>query len=262
MRRPPFASTRARVLAVARVAAVWTSGGMLAATPVWLANALTQPTAIAAAAHGVQIVTCTNVYCFDPSTVSGDPGDGVMWTNTTGASHTVTRCDASACAGQGPGTGGDTLNSPTLMPNGGSYSHTFNSSGTYFYYCSIHGYARMHGEVVVSATSTPAPTARPTPRPTPRPVVTSASTVMTPAKTATPAPSATATAIAPSPLAVVLPTVSATPSPAATASPSVAGTTAPTGSDAPVVPILAVLLVVAALGGAGYMTWRRRSAAP
>jgi hypothetical protein len=61
----------------------------------------------------------------------------------------VTRCTASACPGAGPGTGGDpAFNSAVLAP-GKTFSVTFHKTGTYIYYCMIHGYAVMHGKVTV-----------------------------------------------------------------------------------------------------------------
>jgi plastocyanin len=108
----------------------------------------------------VQIVnsggTCTSSFCFQPPVQTAAAGDTVTWTNGTFAPHTVTRCDTTSCSGQGPGTGADTLGSPppNIAPNGGTYAHTFSGAGTYFYFCAIHGYATMHGEVNVAAAPT------------------------------------------------------------------------------------------------------------
>lgn len=91
-------------------------------------------------------------YCFSPEAPMVTAGTAVTWTNNSAApQHTVTRCDTSACNGQGPGTGSDTLASGQF---GSSFSHTFSGTGTYFYYCDIHGYSAMHGEVIVSGSGT------------------------------------------------------------------------------------------------------------
>lgn len=128
------------------------------------AGALALGTISGAAANStVQIVatgtSCTSAFCFVPSSLNGNSGDTVTWSNTTTAPHTVTRCDPSNCSGQGPGTGADTLDSGgSIAASGGTFQHTFHGAGTYFYYCAIHGYSVMHGEVTIaSAPSTSVP---------------------------------------------------------------------------------------------------------
>lgn len=90
--------------------------------------------------------------CFAPKLVTVVKGQKVLWTNTTPFHHTVTRCKvaAGACPVSG-GTGTDLRfkTSPKINAPGGTFSFTFNGSGTYVYYCTIHGYAVMHGTVVV-----------------------------------------------------------------------------------------------------------------
>ncbi|MFE0186784.1 cupredoxin family copper-binding protein [Streptomyces sp. NPDC059008] len=73
-------------------------------------------------------------FAFSPATLTVDKGTTVTWTNEDSAPHTVTS------DGSGP------LNSPTL-DTGGSYTFTFNSAGTYNYYCDIH--PSMQGTVIV-----------------------------------------------------------------------------------------------------------------
>lgn len=92
-------------------------------------------------------------YCFTPSATSITTGNAVTWTNQTDASHTVTRCTASACNGVGPGTGTGSGPGSSQISAGKSFSMTFNGAGTYTYYCTVHGYAVMHGTVTVSAAS-------------------------------------------------------------------------------------------------------------
>jgi plastocyanin len=59
----------------------------------------------------------------------------------------VTRCTVAACGVSG-GTGHDQgFGSGTILP-GGTYSFTFQTKGSYVYYCAIHGYQTMHARIV------------------------------------------------------------------------------------------------------------------
>ncbi|MFI6768042.1 cupredoxin family copper-binding protein [Streptomyces sp. NPDC050355] len=73
-------------------------------------------------------------FAFSPSTLTVSKGTTVMWTNNDSAPHTVTS------------SGSGSLNSPDLE-SGDSYTFTFNSAGTFSYYCAIH--PSMHGTVIV-----------------------------------------------------------------------------------------------------------------
>ena len=91
-------------------------------------------------------------FCFVPSTATVSVGDTVRWTDQSGFTHAVTRCDPQDCEGNDGGTGSDGL------PNGivssdplQDFSHTFSGPGTYVYYCALHGYAAMNGIVTVAA---------------------------------------------------------------------------------------------------------------
>jgi plastocyanin len=90
---------------------------------------------------------CTHFFCYKPVNLSVSAGTTVTWTNNTSASHTVTRCTVAAC-GHGGGTGKDQGFGSATIPPGGTYSFTFQSKGSYFYYCAIHGYSTMHAKVV------------------------------------------------------------------------------------------------------------------
>jgi plastocyanin len=98
---------------------------------------------------------------FQPTPLSAAVSDDVTWTNTTTSTpHTVTRCDANCPVGPGSGTDAG-FGSTASIAGGATYSHTFTASGTYIYYCQVHGYAAMHGEVDVTSpllrvTSSPA----------------------------------------------------------------------------------------------------------
>lgn len=73
---------------------------------------------------------------FSPAQITIKKGTKVTWTNSDSVSHDVKEKDGKT----GP-------NSPALS-QGQSYSFTYNESGTYNYYCSIH--PQMTGSVIVT----------------------------------------------------------------------------------------------------------------
>lgn len=144
------------------------------------ANANTSPDhAHHHAASAAAPVATTSVdiqgFAFSPSEITVNIGDTVVWTNKDGAAHTVTFKDNVL-----PG-------SPTLT-NGGVFSHTFTSAGTFEYFCAFHG--GMKGKVVVNgaqSAATATPTTSTTPAATGTPIATSTATP-TPAASGTPLP--------------------------------------------------------------------------
>ena len=92
-------------------------------------------------------------------------GDTVTWVNRTGVEHTVVRCTPAACNGVSGGSAATDSFAPGTVgaAQGATFSHTFAEPGTYVYYCTIHGYALMHGTITVSPAAT-ATTAAPTDR--------------------------------------------------------------------------------------------------
>jgi plastocyanin len=78
--------------------------------------------------------------CYIPATVSINAGDTVSWLNDDTAAHTVT----SGSAADGPSGVFDS----SLLIAGGTFEHTFDSSGTEDYYCMVHPW--MTGSVQVS----------------------------------------------------------------------------------------------------------------
>jgi len=84
--------------------------------------------------------------CFIPSTVVITVGGTVTWENTDTAAHT----SSSGTPADGP----DGVFDSSLIMAGGSYSHTFDTAGTYVYFCMVHPW--MEGTVIVEAeASTP-----------------------------------------------------------------------------------------------------------
>lgn len=118
-----------------------------------LAVLVSTSTSVAAATSNVTISSSQcggKLFCYKPSSLMVTNGNAVKWTDTTGAQHTVTRCTPAACGGTGPGSGTDsTFTNATIAPNG-TFTHTFHGTGTYNYYCSIHGFATMHGSITVA----------------------------------------------------------------------------------------------------------------
>lgn len=80
------------------------------------------PTAVA-----TTTVTIQNM-AFSPSVITVKQGSTVTWTNQDTVAHTVT-ADAT---GQP-----NSPASPSIAP-GGTYNHTFTSTGTFHYHCKIH----------------------------------------------------------------------------------------------------------------------------
>jgi plastocyanin len=94
------------------------------------------------AAPGEVMVVMRNI-AFNPGTVTIHVGQTVTWRNDDTAPHTTTSgsCPGGVCT---PMAGWD---SGTLNP-GQSFSHQFTTSGTFPYYCRIHG-AMMQGTISV-----------------------------------------------------------------------------------------------------------------
>jgi len=73
-------------------------------------------------------------YAFNPRTLTVQVGTAVTWTNQGAMTHTVTS------------DSGSELNSGNLA-TGQTYSHTFNTKGTFNYHCAIH--TSMRATVIV-----------------------------------------------------------------------------------------------------------------
>ena len=73
-------------------------------------------------------------FAFQPSSLTVAKGTSVTWTNTASRGHTVTADDAS-------------FTSDTIA-GGATFSHTFDTAGTFAYHCSIH--SQMKATVTVT----------------------------------------------------------------------------------------------------------------
>ena len=86
--------------------------------------------------YDVSIVNTTTGFSPDPITIS--VGDTVRWTNNDGVPHTATS--------DSPQT--EEWDSLTLSATD-TFSHTFNTPGSYSYFCTIHRALAMSGTVIV-----------------------------------------------------------------------------------------------------------------
>jgi len=86
-------------------------------------------------ANAATISVAIQNYSFQPSALTVEVGDTVVWTNYDDAPHTVTTS-----------SGPEPISSPTLQ-KGQSFSFKFTKPGTYKYYCAVH--PNMTGSVTV-----------------------------------------------------------------------------------------------------------------
>ena len=94
---------------------------------------------------GSQTVTMSGT-SFQPRTLRVDPGTTVTWTNDGSAGHNV-------IAERLTSAGADWSFSSELLGSGDSTTYTFEESGAYEYFCSIHGKSTMCGVVIVGDVS-------------------------------------------------------------------------------------------------------------
>jgi plastocyanin len=107
-----------------------------------------------------QTVTATSSNDFTPADVTVDQGEKVTWNNDGGGAHNVRFDDSSFEQPAEPDTSDWTV------------EHTFNTAGTFRYYCEEHGGpggSGMSGTVTVRATGTGPPPPGPGPGPGPGP---------------------------------------------------------------------------------------------
>ncbi len=100
-------------------------------------NTITSPTNLAnnpGASLGEEKNIDIKGFSFSPQTRNIKKGDTITWTNQDSAPHTVTSIS------------GTELKSDTLN-KGDTYSHTFNTAGTFEYRCNFH--TSMKGTIIV-----------------------------------------------------------------------------------------------------------------
>jgi plastocyanin len=88
---------------------------------------------------------------FEPATLTVARGTTVTWTNASQTAHTVTD-DASKAANSADAqlpSGAQAWDSGTIDP-GKTFTHTFDTPGTYKYFCQPHEAAGMIATIVVT----------------------------------------------------------------------------------------------------------------
>ena|SRR5574339_504471 len=115
------------------------------ACPLLSANSI--PAENQTAASGNQVIISpgssspSNVKFFDPLILNVPVGATVTWKNLDSTLHTVTSGSAES------GKSGTYFDS-SYLTGGKTFQHTFNSAGTFDYFCTLHPY--MKGQVVVN----------------------------------------------------------------------------------------------------------------
>lgn len=104
------------------------------------------------------IVTMTSDLRFDPVEITIEPGQQVTWENKSPAPHTASSYDESLPEEAAYFASGgyeseravrQSTSSRGFLERGETYSHTFDITGTYRYFCLPHEENRMIGRVVV-----------------------------------------------------------------------------------------------------------------
>jgi plastocyanin len=105
-----------------------------------------------ASSHAATVPVSIVDFAFSPQNITINVGDTVMWTNNGAALHTTT--SGSNCTFDGVGWNSE-------LSSGMSFSRTFNTPGTFPYFCSFHCLLfGMVGSVVVNPAIIPAPVGR------------------------------------------------------------------------------------------------------
>ncbi|MFT4922319.1 MAG: plastocyanin [Haloarculaceae archaeon] len=105
----------------------------------------------------IQMVTEGGQYYFDPIGLAVEPGETVTWVIENGSHSTTAYKEGNSVAKTTRIPDGSTAwNSETLSETGASFNHTFETEGTYDYFCIPHKSLGMVGRIVVSAPGGPA----------------------------------------------------------------------------------------------------------
>lgn len=124
-------------------------GGSQTATSTPATTATGTPTPSGEADHTVSMITEGSEYVFDPIGLAVEPGDTVEWVIESG-SHSSTSYDDRIPEGA------ETWDSGVLSEEGTTFRHTFETEGTYDYFCTPHKSLEMIGRVVVGEPGGPA----------------------------------------------------------------------------------------------------------
>lgn len=207
-----------------------------------------------AADHAVSIPSDSN--SFSPKELTIAVNDTVTWTDNSVAPHSITA--ENGAYDWPPGCSSSTTGS--CMKLNDKFSFTFRATGTYRYYCKIHGGpggVGMSGVVIVQTAPTTILATTVAPTTTAMPTTTVPRTTTT-VKATTTVPSTTTSTSASST------TTSSTTSTTSTTVPSTT-TTTPSGGDGggngALAALLAALIVALASGG-GFVLWQMRPDGP
>jgi plastocyanin len=102
------------------------------------------------AADPAVVVGMTNTMTYTPDTVRVEVGETVRWENSSAVMHTVTADPEEAFKDESVTLpdGASTFNSGNMDP-GQTFEHTFETPGTYRYFCIPHEAVGMRGTVIV-----------------------------------------------------------------------------------------------------------------
>lgn len=102
------------------------------------------------AMHTVEMYTEGSSYYFDPIGLYVKPGDTVRWVNKTGghSATSYTKNNPSYNGSRLIPEGATPWDSGVLNQSGATFSHTFQTKGTYNYYCIPHKSLGMVGKIV------------------------------------------------------------------------------------------------------------------
>lgn len=116
----------------------------------------------------VEMVTNNGEYYFDPIGLFVETGETVTFENVEGGHSTVSYKDG---VGQATTTripdGAQSWESSILTESGATFEHTFETAGTYDYYCGPHKSLEMVGRIVVGDPGGPAEGSMPPDSPVP-----------------------------------------------------------------------------------------------
>lgn len=123
----------------------------IVALGLWI-GLLAVPVAAQSAGEPAATVGMTNTLEFDPDTVRVQAGEPVRWTNGSVIVHTVTADPEKATTDESVRlpNGAAHFDSGDMDPNA-TFEHTFETPGTYRYFCIPHEGTKMYGTVIVEA---------------------------------------------------------------------------------------------------------------